>query len=74
MSALPPHAIPARADDSAILNVLKGYIETLKAENDSLKRQLADAEKRVARFTALADQRRIPFGALLEQLLDEVRG
>jgi hypothetical protein len=28
----------------------------------------------LARFTALADQRRIPFGALLEQLLDEVAG
>jgi hypothetical protein len=27
----------------------------------------------LARFTALADHRRIPFGALLEQLLDEVR-
>jgi hypothetical protein len=26
----------------------------------------------LARFAALADQRRIPFGALLEQLLDEV--
>ena len=25
----------------------------------------------LARFTALADRRRIPFGALLEQLLDE---
>jgi hypothetical protein len=28
----------------------------------------------LARFTALANQRRIPFGALLEQLLDEIRG
>jgi hypothetical protein len=51
MSALPPCAIPVRADDSAILHILKAYIETLKAENDSLKRQLADAEKRVARET-----------------------
>jgi hypothetical protein len=31
------------------LHVLQAYIATLKAENDSLKRQLADAEARVAR-------------------------
>jgi hypothetical protein len=28
----------------------------------------------LARFAALADQRRIPFGALLEELLDEAGG
>lgn len=28
----------------------------------------------LARFAALADRRRIPFGALLEQLLDEAGG
>jgi hypothetical protein len=28
----------------------------------------------LARFTALANQRRFPSGALLEQLLDEIRG
>ena len=44
MSALPPHAIPVRADDTALLRVLEAYIEALKAENEILKRRLADAE------------------------------
>jgi hypothetical protein len=33
MPALTPRATPVRADDTALLHVLKAYIETLKAEN-----------------------------------------
>jgi hypothetical protein len=41
-----PRATPVRADDSALLHVLEAYIETLKAENEILKRRLAAAEAR----------------------------
>jgi hypothetical protein len=43
MPALTPRATPVHADDTALLHVLKAYIETLKAENEILKRRLADA-------------------------------
>jgi len=43
MPALTPRATPVRADDTALLHVLNAYIETLKAENEILKRRLADA-------------------------------
>ena len=46
MPALMPRATPIH--DSTRLHVLEAYIETLKAENESLKRQLANAEKQVA--------------------------
>jgi hypothetical protein len=46
MPALTSRATPVRADDTALLHVLKAYIETLKAENEILKRRLADAEAR----------------------------
>jgi hypothetical protein len=46
MPALTPRATPVHADDTALLHVLKAYIETLKAENEILKRRLADAEAR----------------------------
>jgi hypothetical protein len=46
MPALTPRATPVRADDTALLHVLKAYIETLKAETEILKRRLADAEAR----------------------------
>jgi hypothetical protein len=46
MPALTPRATPVRADDTALLHVLKAHIETLKAENEILKRRLADAEAR----------------------------
>ena len=46
MPALTPRATPVRADDTALLQVLKAYIETLKAENEILKRRFADAEAR----------------------------
>ena len=54
MPALMPGATPIHADDSALLHVLEAYIETPKAENESLKRQLTAAEKRVERETAKA--------------------
>ena len=41
-------ATPARADD-ALLHVLQAYIETLKAENEILKRRLRAAEARGAK-------------------------
>ena len=46
MPPLTPRATPVRADDTALLHVLNAYIETLKAENEILKRRLADAEAR----------------------------
>ena len=46
MPALTPRATPVRADDTALLHVLNAYIETLKAENEILKRRLADAVAR----------------------------
>jgi hypothetical protein len=46
MTALTPRATPVRADDMALLHVLNAYIETLKAENEILKRRPADAEAR----------------------------
>ncbi len=46
MPALTPRAMPVRENNSALLHVLEAYIETLKAENESLKRQLAARERR----------------------------
>ena len=37
MPALMSRATPVSADNSALLHVLEAYIETLKAENESLK-------------------------------------
>ena len=56
MPALTPCATPVRADDSALLQVLEAYIETLKAENEILKRRLADAEARAEQETAKAEE------------------
>jgi hypothetical protein len=52
MSALPPRAAP---DVLARLYVLEATIETLKAENEILKRQLVAAETLAAQETAKAD-------------------
>ena len=49
-------ATPVRPNYSALLHVLEAYIETLKAENEILKRRLADAEARAARETAKAEE------------------
>ena len=56
MPALTPCATPVRADNSALLQVLEAYIETLKAENEILKRRLADAEARAEQETAKAEE------------------
>ncbi len=45
MPALTPRAMPVRQNNSPLLHVLEAYIETLKAENESLKRQLAARER-----------------------------
>ena len=50
-----PRATPVREDDLALLRVLEASIETLKAENEILRRRLAAAETRAARETAKAD-------------------
>ena len=50
---LPRHARPR----FGALRVLEAYIETLKAENESLKRQLAAPREWVARETAKAEER-----------------
>jgi hypothetical protein len=57
-----------RASASPLLHILKAYIETLKAENESLKRQLAAAEKRMARETAKAEGAIAEFSAITKRL------
>jgi hypothetical protein len=54
MSALTPCAVLAREDD-ALVRVLEACIETLRAENEFLRRRLAAAEARAARETAKAE-------------------
>jgi hypothetical protein len=51
-----PRATPVREDDSALVRVLEAHIETLKAENDILRRRLAAAEARAAQETAKAEE------------------
>ncbi len=68
MPALMPRATPVRADDSALLHVLEAHIETLKAENEILKRQLAAAEARAAREAAKAQWAIGEFSALTRRL------
>jgi hypothetical protein len=53
MSAFTPRAMP---DDLARLHVLEATIETLKAENEILRRRLAAAETWAARETAKAEE------------------
>jgi hypothetical protein len=52
---MPRRAPPNTAGDSALLRVLEASVETLKAENEILRRWLAAAEARAARETAKAD-------------------
>jgi hypothetical protein len=66
MPARTPRVMPVREDDSALVRVLEAHIETLKAENEILKRRLAAAETRAAqaaitvRLDALAAERTEP--------------
>jgi hypothetical protein len=48
MSVVMPRTFRATPDNSALLRVLEAVIETLKAENEILKRRLAIAETRAA--------------------------
>ena len=47
-----PYATPVREGDLALVRVLEACIETLRAENEILRRRLATAEARAARETA----------------------
>jgi hypothetical protein len=47
-----PPAAPVSEGDSALVRVLEASIETLKAENEILRRRLAAAEARAAQETA----------------------
>ena len=53
MPTLMPRATPTH--DAARLRILEAYVETLKAENEILRRRLAAAEARTAQETAKAD-------------------
>ena len=44
MRASKPRATPVREGDSALVRVLEASIETLRAENEILRRRLAAAE------------------------------
>ena len=50
-----PRATPVREDDSTLVRILEAHIETLKAENEILRRRLAAAETLAAQETAKAD-------------------
>ncbi len=52
---LMPRATPVSEEDDALVRVLEASIETLKAENEILRRRLAAAEARAARETAKAE-------------------
>ncbi len=51
-----------------MLRILEAYIETMKAENESLKRQLAHAERWVARESAKAEGAIAEFSAITKRL------
>ena len=53
--ALLLRSTPVPEGDSALVRVLEASIETLKAENEILRRRLAAAEARAAQESAKAD-------------------
>ncbi len=61
-------ATPVREGDLALVRVLEASIETLKAENEILRRRLAAAEARAARDTANAQQAIAEFSAITRRL------
>ncbi len=61
-------ATPVRGGDLALVRVLEASIETLKAENEILRRRLAAAEARAARDTANAQQAIAEFSAITRRL------
>jgi hypothetical protein len=70
--ALTPHDTPVRWDDAALLDVLEAYNETLRAENEILKRRLDDAEARAAREAAKAKEAIAELSALTDRLTTPV--
>ena len=54
-SAPAPCATSVSEDNSALVRVLEAHIETLKAENEMLRRRLFAAETLAAQETARAD-------------------
>jgi hypothetical protein len=52
MPTLTPRTTPVRESDSALVRILEASIETLRAENEVLRRRLAAAEAR-AELSAL---------------------
>jgi hypothetical protein len=65
---LRPYATPVREGDSALVRVLEACIETLRAENEILRRRLAAAEARTARETANAEGAIAEFSAITKRL------
>ena len=63
-----PATTPHVTDHSAFLHTLDAYIETLKAENEILKRRLIDAEAQAAQETARAEEAIAKVAALTERL------
>jgi inorganic triphosphatase YgiF len=59
---------PVREGDSALVRVLEASIETLKAENEILRRRLAAAEARAVRDTAKAEGAIAEFSAITKRL------
>jgi hypothetical protein len=57
--------MPVREDD-ALVRILEASIETLKAENEMLRRRLAAAEGRAARETAKAEAAIAQLSAILQ--------
>jgi hypothetical protein len=64
---LRPRATPVREGDSALVRVLEASIETLKAENEMLRRRLAAAEARATQDTA-AEEAIAEFSAITKRL------
>jgi hypothetical protein len=68
MPALLLRPTPVHEGDSALVRVLEASIETLKAENEILRRQLVAAEARAGRETANAQQAIAEFSAITKRL------
>jgi hypothetical protein len=68
MPALMLRPTPVRVGDSALVRVLEASIETLKAENELLRRRLAAAEALAARETANAETAIAEFSAITKRL------
>ena len=68
MPALLLRPTPVHEGDLALVRVLEASIETLKAENEILRRQLVAAEARAGRETANAQQAIAEFSAVTKRL------